>query len=419
MKIDQKRSAVKCELPKYLENFTISWKDVPAGHRHTIYWHTDGTDKSKLERLSSIAGDTSLTEGIEVGKIWEALQERFKHMTNGFRHNGIQVTEFPIELQDSLLCGSGLSHLTEVGMSFMNPYGIPYIPGSSIKGILRDAAQMLAYDKTDSLTHDDVNDLFGIVGGSKEDENQVSRMGHLQFLDSFPQEFKNLLDLDILTPHHKSYFQDNGYPHDEEDPIPIPYLVVKKGAKFKLAILHDHHNSSEQEIACSKKVQRIVEYAIEHMGFGAKTSIGYGWMKIDEKKMQKDQENRDKAREAEAKRRQQEADQAKAAALRQAERESLSEDERWAYDLVERVQANNTTNDIKPATIVKQCLKAIDDSATPEQLKALAERLGTKIMEGKLLDQSTKKDPRKDDVFQASEAIKTLMEGKVAKWGGI
>lgn len=412
MSTGQERLAVKCELPKYLENFTISWKDVPAGHRHTVYWHTDNTDNSKLKRLSSIADDTSLTGG---GKIWKALQERFQQITDGFRNNGIQVTEFPLELQDSLLCGSGLSHLTEVGMSFMNPYGIPYIPGSSIKGILRDAAQMLAYDKTDSLTYDDVNDLFGIVGGSKEDENEASRMGHLQFLDSLPQEF--LLDIDILTPHHKSYFQDNGYPHDEENPIPIPYLVVQKGAKFKLAILHDHRNSSKQEIACSKKVQRIVEYAIEHMGFGAKTSIGYGWMKIDEKKMQADQA---KAAEAEVKRRQQEADQAKAA-LQQAKLESLSEVERWAYVLVERVQADNVTNDIKPATIVKQCLNLdeINNGATSEQLKALAERLKTKIMEGKLLDKSNKKNPRKDDVFQASEAIKTLMEGKVAKWGGL
>lgn len=411
MSSDQNKStsAEEIKLPKYLEKFQDKLQYIPAGHRHTIYWNTDDEGKSKL--LNEIANNKPSDD---VQEMWKALQERSSHIANGFRAGRIQVTEFPFELQANLLCGSGLSHPTEVGMSFMNPYGIPYIPGSSIKGVLRDAAQMLAKDERDNLTVEDVNKLFG-----EDNEGQESKRGHLSFLDSLPLG-SQFLGVDIITPHHKAYFQgsDNAYPHDEESPVPIQYLVVKKNTKFNLVILHGHDTTDSEEQECAKKVEEIVKYAIENMGFGAKTSIGYGWVRIDEERKQRDERQR---KEAEERRRKEEEDKTKAAqaaAERQAERESLNEDEQWAYDCIEKARAAYTTGNTKPATIVKHCLEHIDDSTDPERLKALGRRLMDKVMEGRLKDKTEKKAPAKDDEYQASIAIKELLNGRVPKWGG-
>lgn len=32
-------------------------------------------------------------------------------------------------------------HLLENGFAFLNPYGLPYLPGSGVKGVLRQAAR--------------------------------------------------------------------------------------------------------------------------------------------------------------------------------------------------------------------------------------------------------------------------------------
>jgi len=40
--------------------------------------------------------------------------------------------------------GLGNEHPLENGFAFLNPYGLPYLPGSGIKGVLRQAARELA-----------------------------------------------------------------------------------------------------------------------------------------------------------------------------------------------------------------------------------------------------------------------------------
>ncbi|HUM09057.1 MAG TPA: RAMP superfamily CRISPR-associated protein, partial [Acidocella sp.] len=40
--------------------------------------------------------------------------------------------------------GLGNEHPLENGFAFLNPYGLPYLPGSGVKGVLRQAARELA-----------------------------------------------------------------------------------------------------------------------------------------------------------------------------------------------------------------------------------------------------------------------------------
>ena len=44
----------------------------------------------------------------------------------------------------SFTTGLGNEHPLENGFVFLNPYGLPYLPGSGVKGVLRQAARELA-----------------------------------------------------------------------------------------------------------------------------------------------------------------------------------------------------------------------------------------------------------------------------------
>ena len=41
--------------------------------------------------------------------------------------------------------GLGNEHPLENGFAFLNPYGLPYLPGSGVKGVVRRAAEELAH----------------------------------------------------------------------------------------------------------------------------------------------------------------------------------------------------------------------------------------------------------------------------------
>lgn len=70
------------------------------------------------------------------------------------------------EATSPLATGMGMEHPLENGFAFLNPYGLPYLPGSSIKGVLRRAAEELAFDADSQFDMLDVWFLFGFEGAA-------------------------------------------------------------------------------------------------------------------------------------------------------------------------------------------------------------------------------------------------------------
>jgi hypothetical protein len=72
---------------------------------------------------------------------------------------------------------------------------------------------------------------------------------------------------DVMTPHHQKYNLDGAdWPNDWESPIPVPYMTVS--GTFRLALT----GPAEWVEAAFE----ILKMAFQHLGFGAKTQIGYG-----------------------------------------------------------------------------------------------------------------------------------------------
>jgi CRISPR-associated protein Cmr6 len=208
--------------------------------------------------------------------------------------------------------GLGNEHPLENGFAFLNPYGLPYLPGSGVKGVLRRAANELAsgqWDVSDWSTdlrhevqeHDSKNSQKGkrlfdasdidVLFGSEALNGENHLRGVLSFWDVIPQIEGNNLMVDIMTPHQSHYYQQDAKkgagsttPHDSGSPNPISFLTVPPGSGFAFHVVCDNARLQHlaPDLAANDRWKVLLTEAFEHafewLGFGAKTSVGYGAM---------------------------------------------------------------------------------------------------------------------------------------------
>ncbi|MFA5631698.1 MAG: type III-B CRISPR module RAMP protein Cmr6 [Porticoccaceae bacterium] len=206
--------------------------------------------------------------------------------------------------------GLGNEHPLENGFAFLNPYGLPYLPGSGVKGVLRQAARELAsgewgdgYGWLKKPIYPFVVNEKQIVDNNKEpvllsmldvlfgkeskDGDKEHLRGALTFWDVIPQIKGDSLQVEIMTPHQKHYYQEGQNPHDSGQPIPISFLTVPPGSSFSfhvqcdLALLEQHASELAKDGLWQQLLQAAFAHAFEWLGFGAKTAVGYGAMKED------------------------------------------------------------------------------------------------------------------------------------------
>jgi CRISPR-associated protein Cmr6 len=192
--------------------------------------------------------------------------------------------------------GLGNEHPLENGFAFLNPYGLPYLPGSGVKGVLRQAARELEsgdWGDTKGWTEDAITHLFGL---ESDDGDKTHQRGALCFWDVLPQLEGSALQVDVMTPHQSHYYQqrrearsgDSTAPHDSGQPNPIHFLTVPPGSRFTFHVQCDlpFLRRLAAPLAEEARWQALLQAAFEHafawLGFGAKTAVGYGAMTEDE-----------------------------------------------------------------------------------------------------------------------------------------
>jgi CRISPR-associated protein Cmr6 len=209
--------------------------------------------------------------------------------------------------------GLGNEHPLEHGFAFLNPYGLPYLAGSGVKGVLRTAAKELASGQWDSKEwhhaeeprHEvqnkqgqrlfDASDL-DVLFGSEALDGENHLRGVLSFWDVIPQIQGNSLMVEIMTPHQSHYYQEDAKkgagstsPHDSGSPNPISFLTVPPQSQFAFHVVCDNARLEHlaPDLANNDRWKALLTAAFEHafdwLGFGAKTSVGYGAMDRDTK----------------------------------------------------------------------------------------------------------------------------------------
>ena len=297
MSIPQRIAAIPAYIPSHSKD---SFKDAAPGHKFLGYFRNwQGSDgdafvsyKGKARLIGQIppgpqkraANDQLKSEfdavlnevcalptssTAQIGALRARQQALIQHHgSNGYRISTTSTAPFAT--------GLGNEHPIENGFAFLTPYGLPYLAGSGIKGILRRSMQELMDDRAEGFTLDAVNALFG-----PEDINQPedAKRGTLDFWDVFPSPAGGKLVVEIMTPHYSKYYQGQESPHDSGAPVPVSFLAVPAKSQFDFHVVC-HTNRLPQGLASHWRtlLDRAFQHAFEWVGFGAKTSVGYGAM---------------------------------------------------------------------------------------------------------------------------------------------
>ena len=171
-------------------------------------------------------------------------------------------------LQSRLVAGLGYDGPLEVGFSLHPLYGFPYLPGSSIKGLVRSYVKEVVVAEG-RATREDLHRLFG---NPPEAAAQDEQRGVLSFEDALPAAGESLkLEVDVMTPHYSPYYtgDDGALPGDWHQPTPVPFLTVKAGSSFTFSL-------TAPDAADAQQAAAWMEEALARRGAGAKTRAGYG-----------------------------------------------------------------------------------------------------------------------------------------------
>lgn len=174
--------------------------------------------------------------------------------------------------------GLGSPHPVENSLLFHPTLAVPYLPGSSVKGLVRAwLEQQFAGQPAAGLFHR----LFGSENKDPSQCKADSQAGEVIFFDALPIKPVELV-LDTMTPHMGGWYEKGGtadasqaanQPADWHDPIPVPFLVAKEVVlQFSFA---PRKPSADSQLLL-KIVSKALHDALSYAGAGAKTAAGYG-----------------------------------------------------------------------------------------------------------------------------------------------
>lgn len=165
------------------------------------------------------------------------------------------------EINGRLLMDHGRAATTETSVSFHSVWGVPRIPGSALKGVTR--AEMYAGEALAST----ILELFG----------NEKAAGRVMFYDALPIGGKFELALDVLTPHHRGYYEKGLPPADWDSPVPVTFVTV---VKTSFDIWLGARSAVRADVEALETAAEALQQALEVSGIGAKTAAGYGRFKV-------------------------------------------------------------------------------------------------------------------------------------------
>lgn len=214
---------------------------------------------------------------------------------------------FRARLEARMMVNMAGSVIENAGLCLDRHFGMPYIPGTALKGVARRGAALVEAKETDTQR------VFGSSDSRESAEGACK--GAVSFLASYPASSTNL-ELDVITSHHQKYYQgdrDYAQAYDSEDPIPVMFPAVAAGAEFEFCIVGVPGRGSCEDVQLAK--QWLLK-GIQDLGVGAKTSAGYGWFSYDaEAESRRSAEEEERLRKAEKDKRKAEEETARLAAM--------------------------------------------------------------------------------------------------------
>lgn len=219
---------------------------------------TNESDKNSthVHQISSIA----------IPDVYTAFYERWKEQLQAC---GASIRE--AQVRRRMIVGLGSESVLETSIALHRTYGVPYIPGSALKGLVASyVRQKLGGTWKKGAPAYKV--LFG----------DTDEAGYITFFDALfvpGTGFKGkALHPDVITVHHPDYYGNAPQaPADWDSPNPISFLSATGTYLIALAAPSLDGGQRQEWIGVTFDV---LKDALNTMGIGAKTSSGYGRMSL-------------------------------------------------------------------------------------------------------------------------------------------
>lgn len=190
------------------------------------------------------------------------------------------------------------------GIAFDRCFGLPFIPGSAVKGIARNQALWEIHEAKGNEKHRllklamlifgyGANDIkekgdFAWAGGTNNATVIADEIGSADFkgcacfLPAYPTT-PPMLVVDMVNPHYRDYYSGRKTrAEDNENPVPNYFPAVEAGSAFGFAVLLNRMpaNVGVTAEALLSQAKEWLQRAVTRKGVGAKTAAGYGWFEL-------------------------------------------------------------------------------------------------------------------------------------------
>lgn len=275
----------------------LSWLFYKGYFDGFTYWNNEPADSQPIQRFFEAKNKKITDTDLVVRSEIPSNRLTFK-------------TTYP-----GLLIGSGYLHETgmtgevKLGFHFDHTTGMPVIPGSSVKGVLRSAFPQFRPNKKELWIIDNISNepeknkvkaqYIGrdLLEWKDDDEILFSKVHQLEqhifegmdveqsvkekkavyyslyerdiFYDAFPTlgvsgNERKIMGMDAITPHGSNPLKN---------PIPLPFIKILPGV---LITFYFNLNAPDYMEIDSEKRQSLYSRILLDLGIGAKTNVGYG-----------------------------------------------------------------------------------------------------------------------------------------------
>ena len=362
-------------------------------------------NKARFEAEAKIA-ETLATVAWDMSELQQLRARHTRRFLSLFRTGFGDRASITIgQLEGRLAINLADSLIQNAGICVDRLFGLPFIPGSAVKGVCRHTA--LAELRTASPeAQPALLQTFCAVFGTADNDFESGDLrafrgrtdikdadckGAVSFLTAYPVNEAQIV-VDLTNVHYPDYYR-SGHPEDQakERPQPNPFPTVEVGAQFAFCLVLNGLNNNPDLL---RSATRWLASALTESGVGGKTASGYGWFSLQPRILSDLEGAEEKEREA-----------AEAAARAAAEAEA-------------RKQAETARQaSLSPEARAAESLLALPDEAFAVFAKTLAEK--SEIEQRALINLLTSnKEKRtrwkmwkkkKPDIANSVEAVRTKL----------
>ena len=197
----------------------------------------------------------------DVDSFYRRAYGRWKQATS----DAMRFRSVVLKLETRLFIGLTGGGMLETGCAIGHSHGAPYIPGSSVKGVVNAHARE-RFDSEDGgkeIRHE-------LFGASATEAPPAGLSGLLTFHDAWwvPESADRPLAPEIVTTHHPEYYGQDGRTPATDFDSPVPNAQIAVHGAFRFVI--------EGSPAWLVLAEQILVAALSTRGAGAKTRTGYG-----------------------------------------------------------------------------------------------------------------------------------------------